>query len=124
MTFWLYETESINTIQYVIKVGPIKTPGQVQDSTGLGNDDFNKGLKESKYGYPILEIHQLDKPLPGSLMKDLIGILPPYQFKYATIQLLLQYPETEMKQIFCLQKVITKHIQVYATCHNQENNLN
>ena len=46
--FWLYETEPVNAIQYVISVGSIKTPGQVQDSTGLGNDDFDKGFKNSK----------------------------------------------------------------------------
>ena len=57
--FWLYETEPINAIRYVINVGPVKTPGQVQDPSGLGNDDFDKGLKESKYGFPILEMRQL-----------------------------------------------------------------
>ena len=30
----------------MIKVEPIKTPGQVQDSTKLENDDFDNGLKE------------------------------------------------------------------------------
>ena len=35
--FWLYETEAVNAIQYVISVGPAKTPGEVQDPTGLGN---------------------------------------------------------------------------------------
>ena len=44
--FWLYKTEPINAIRYVINVGPIKIPGQVQDPTGLGNDDFDKGLKK------------------------------------------------------------------------------
>jgi len=32
-----------------------KTPGQVQDPSGVGNDDFNNGLKESKYGYPVIQ---------------------------------------------------------------------
>ena len=28
-----------------------KIPGQVQDPSGVGNDDFDKGLKKSKFGY-------------------------------------------------------------------------
>jgi len=76
--FWLYKTEPVNAIQYVISIGSTKTPGQVQDSSGLENDNFDKGLKESKYGYPIYGMWQLKEPLPGPLMKELIGISPPH----------------------------------------------
>ena len=124
--FWLYETEPVNAIQYVISVGPAKTPGEVQDPTGLGNDDFDKGLKESKYGYPIFGMWQLKEPLPGSLMKELIGIHPPHRYEYATTELIAQYPNEAMKQIFPSQgfnSLITCQPQVFATRISQENNL-
>ena len=125
--FWLYETEPINAIRYVINVGPVKTPGQVQDPSGLGNDDFDKGLKESKYGFPILEMQQLSEPLPGPLMEKSIGISPPHRYAYATTKLLLHHPDKTMKQIFYSQKPISQTptpFQVYATRTAQENNLN
>ena len=98
--FWLYEIEPINAIQYVVDVGPTKTPGQVQDPTGLGNEDFDNGLKKSKFGYPILGMYQLNEPLSGSCMKDLIGISPPLQYEYATAELILRYDNTNLKQVF------------------------
>jgi len=125
--FWLYETEPINAIRYVINVGPIKIPGQVQDPTGLGNDDFDKGLKKSKYAYPILGMQQLGKPLSGLIMEKTIGIPPPHQYEYATAELLSHYPNETMKQIFYSQKLKSQNstkFQIYATRTTQENNLN
>ena len=75
--FWLYETEPIKKIRYVITVGLVKTPGEVNDPLGQGNDDFNKGLKKSKFGYPILALDQLNNPLNEKDMKRLIGLSPP-----------------------------------------------
>ena len=123
--FWLYETEPINAIRYIIKVGPVKTPGQVQDPSGLGNDDFDKGLKESKYGFPILEMRQLNEPLSGLLMENNYGISPPHRYTYATIQLLHHYPDKNTKQIFYSQKHNSQiaPFHVYATRTAQEDNL-
>ena len=56
--FWLYETEPIKKIWYVITIGPVKTPGQVNDPTDKGNDNFDKGLKKSKFGYSIIAMDQ------------------------------------------------------------------
>ena len=36
-----------------------KVPGEVNDPTGVGNDDFDQGLKESKFGYPVVESSSL-----------------------------------------------------------------
>jgi len=115
--FWLYETEPINAIQYVISIGSTKTPEQVQDSTGLENDDFDKGLKES-YGYSIYRMWQLKEPLYGPLMKELIGISPPHWYKYTITKLISQHFIKSMRQIFCSQKFDSQAIhqsQVYAT---------
>ncbi|SCO53618.1 uncharacterized protein FFNC_15060 [Fusarium fujikuroi] len=45
-------------------------PGSVPtEPFGIGNDDFNAGRKESKYGYPILELYELANPLTLNEMK-------------------------------------------------------
>ncbi|KAF4447830.1 hypothetical protein F53441_8696 [Fusarium austroafricanum] len=64
---WLYETSdgggrsSITHIA-VIPASERRTPGSVPtEPFGIGNAEFNAGLKQSKYGYPILELYELDK---------------------------------------------------------------
>jgi hypothetical protein len=41
---------------------------------GIGNEDFNAGLKESKYGYPILELYELANPVTLNEMKTRWGM--------------------------------------------------
>lgn len=46
------------------------TPGTVpEEPFGIGNEDFNAGRKESKYGYPVLELYELVKPVTLAEMK-------------------------------------------------------
>ena len=40
--------------RHVVLTTHLKNPGQVQDPSGAGNDDFDKDLKDSKFGYPVL----------------------------------------------------------------------
>ena len=91
--FWLYETEPVKKIRYIITIGPIQTPGQ-------GSDAFDKGLKESKFGYPILALDQLNNPLNKKDMKCLIGLSPPLWYEYASAELLCRYPVNMMHWIF------------------------
>jgi hypothetical protein len=41
---------------------------------GIGNEEFNAGLKQSKYGYPVLELFQLLRPVTLSEMKSQWGM--------------------------------------------------
>jgi len=41
---------------------------------GIGNEDFNAGLKQSKYGYPILELYALVRPVTLREMEDQWGL--------------------------------------------------
>ncbi|KAI1434901.1 hypothetical protein GGR50DRAFT_362219 [Xylaria sp. CBS 124048] len=66
---WFYETgadggrSSITHIA-VIPASIRHEPGSVPtEPFGIGNEDFNAGRKESKYGYPILELYELVKPV-------------------------------------------------------------
>jgi len=54
-----------------IPEGIRRTPGTVPvEPFGIGNDHFNAGLKQSKYGYPILELHKLAKPVTLAEMRN------------------------------------------------------
>ncbi|KAL8387323.1 hypothetical protein RB595_009989 [Gaeumannomyces hyphopodioides] len=75
---WLYETRGpggkgraaithIATIPADVR----RTPGTVPaDPVGIGNADFNAGLDDSKYGYPILELYELVQPVTLNEMKS------------------------------------------------------
>ncbi|KAM5349680.1 hypothetical protein ACJ41O_006185 [Fusarium nematophilum] len=50
-------------------------PGSVPtEPFGIDNVEFNAGLKESKYGYPILELYELVSPVSLGEMKSRWGM--------------------------------------------------
>lgn len=52
-----------------------RTPGKVPtEPFGIRNEDFNTGLKKSKYGYPIMELYELVKLVTLKEMKGRWGI--------------------------------------------------
>ncbi|KAJ5519811.1 hypothetical protein N7463_000264 [Penicillium fimorum] len=56
---WFYTTRPVKQIEFVARISPGKIPGEVPDDEGIGNAEFNAGLKESKYGYEILALWRL-----------------------------------------------------------------
>ncbi|KAF7552459.1 hypothetical protein G7Z17_g4298 [Cylindrodendrum hubeiense] len=77
---WLYETgggggrSSITHIA-VIPDSVRHTPGEVPaEPVGIGNAEFNAGLKVSKYGYPVLELYELVRPVTLKEMKSEWGM--------------------------------------------------
>ncbi|KAJ6789468.1 hypothetical protein PWT90_00269 [Aphanocladium album] len=67
----------------VIPAKERRTPGTVpEEPHGIGNADFNAGLKKSKYGYPILELYQLAKPVKLDEMKSSWGLSAPMGWSY------------------------------------------
>jgi hypothetical protein len=76
-----------------------KVPGQVKDPTGVGNDDFDAGKKVSKFGYPVLRLHQLREPISIMKMKQ-YGLSVPQGHVYAPTELVEDFPLDEMIEIF------------------------
>ncbi|KAF4983794.1 hypothetical protein FZEAL_878 [Fusarium zealandicum] len=72
---WLYETgggSGRSSIPHIAVIPPSvrHTPGSVPvEPLGIGNAEFNAGLIQSKYGYPILELYELDRPVTLLEMK-------------------------------------------------------
>ncbi len=59
------------------------TPGSVpEEPEGIGNADFNAGLKKSKYGYPILGMYELVKPVTLQEMKSTWSLSAPMGWSY------------------------------------------
>ncbi|KAJ0163210.1 hypothetical protein CTA2_3343 [Colletotrichum tanaceti] len=92
---WLYETReggqgrsSITHIA-VIPASVRRTPGTVPaEPFGIGNDDFNAGRKQSKYGYPMLELYELVQPVTVAELKSRWGMGgAPMGWRYLTADL-------------------------------------
>jgi hypothetical protein len=97
---WLFENAPTSAITTVLDIGFAKSPGEVNDSSGMGNDDFDKGLKQSKFGYPILAARQLKVPITRDIAVKHHGFdFPPSHFD-APSWLLSSYPLDSMQRIF------------------------
>ena len=59
-----------------------KKPGEVEDEGGLGNSDFNQGLKESKFAFEILHLYKIRTPLGAPELKEKYKISPPQRYSY------------------------------------------
>lgn len=70
------------------------------DSSGVGNDDFDAGLKKSKYGYPVLALYKLPTPLDSSKMKEEYGVSPPQGYYYATVKMVETVKLEDMEKVF------------------------
>ena len=79
--------------------GPPKQPGEVCDPTGVGNDDFDKGLKKSKFGYPVLGLRKLKEPLTRDMMKSKFGMVAPQGYFYAPKQMVDDLPLEDMVKV-------------------------
>jgi hypothetical protein len=80
---WFYELSPIKALRYVATIGPVHTPGQVKDPTGLGNNEFDagtKGYSEYKFGYPILGLRIIAQPIPLSVLSKHHHITLPHRF--------------------------------------------
>ena len=77
-----------------------KVPGEVNDPSGIGNDDFDKGLKQSKYGYPVTGLFRLKRPLTTAQLKDRFDIAVPQGWRYATRKLVEEVGPDAMERVF------------------------
>ncbi|KAH9888399.1 hypothetical protein C8Q73DRAFT_710015 [Cubamyces lactineus] len=97
---WLYETAPTSAITYVMETSTPKVPGEVNDPSGIGNDDFDKGLKQSKYGYPVTGLFRLKRPLTTTQLKERFDIAVPQGWRYATRKLVEEVGLEAMERVF------------------------
>ncbi|KAI1108982.1 hypothetical protein F5Y14DRAFT_434116 [Nemania sp. NC0429] len=85
---WFYETADGGGAASITHIAVIPdsvrhVPGEVPtEPSGIGNEDFNAGLKQSKYGYPILELYELVRPVTLAEMKSKWAMGAPMGWRY------------------------------------------
>lgn len=86
-TLYVYESAPTSALKYIIKLSDIiEYPNKI-NSGGYGNEDFNNGLKKSKYAYEIETVYKLEPPIPLAELKK-YGFVPPQGYAYDD-----KYPE-------------------------------
>ncbi|KAF7854619.1 hypothetical protein EAF04_010427 [Stromatinia cepivora] len=67
---WIYQTKPVSTLTHMAVISAPKSPGEIMNSDGLGNAEFNKGDKRSKVAYEILELYALANPMTFEELKS------------------------------------------------------
>ncbi|KAK6598745.1 hypothetical protein H4I96_07949 [Botrytis cinerea] len=67
---WIYQTRPLSTLTHMAVIGSPKIPGDITNLDGLGNGEFNKGEKRSKFAYEILELYALANPMTLEELKS------------------------------------------------------
>lgn len=82
----LYVSSPDKTLRYIATIGHGKVPGEIEKEDGVGNADFNAGLKKAvaAYAYEIKELYQLKEPLTLAEMQARYGVTFPQRFFYVS----------------------------------------
>lgn len=79
---YVYELSTTCKLKYIIELGEIiKYPNKITKE-GYGNEDFNKGLKNSKYAYEIKHLCELERIISLKELKEKYGFNPPQSYAY------------------------------------------
>ncbi|KAL4877119.1 hypothetical protein BJY04DRAFT_198990 [Aspergillus karnatakaensis] len=98
---WFYTTAPLSRLEYVARVSRGKTRGEVPEDGGLGNAEFNAGMKVSKYAYEILELWKLREviTLKGAIERGYLKGAP-QKYCWAPIELLQSCPLDRQEEVF------------------------
>ncbi|CAG8385458.1 unnamed protein product [Penicillium salamii] len=98
---WFYTSSPIQSLEYVAHISHGKRPGEVPEDGGIGNAEFNIGLKKSGYGYEILTLWKLKDPIT---LKQAIadGFLkgPPQKYCWVPLGFLEEFPLESLTHLF------------------------
>ena len=79
---WIYSSSPICALEYMAEIDKIvEYPEQIGES-GIGNDDFNNGLKNSKFAYHIKHLYKLPFPLPLERLRSKFNFSAPQSYFY------------------------------------------
>ena len=95
---WLFENGI--GITTVLSVGKALEVGKVKENGGIGNKEFNEGLKESKFAYPIYGAHKIRDTITAKIAKDVFDHMLPSSHFDAPEWLTSNYSLVAMKKIF------------------------
>ena len=95
---WLFENGI--GITTVLTVGKALKVRKVDENGGLGNKEFNEGLKESKFTYPIYGAYKIRDTITNKIAKDVFDHTLPLSHFDAPGWLTSNYSLSAMKKIF------------------------
>lgn len=79
---WVYTTSPVGMLEYVIDIDNIVKYPECIIGKGVGNDDFNNGLKKSKYAYHINHLYRLKRPIALKQLRDKYNFTAPQSYFY------------------------------------------
>ena len=79
---FFYITSPVCELKYIAEVGEVvEYPSQLT-KTGVGNEEFNRGQKISKFAFPILHLYELAQGVSLMQLKNLFKFNPPQGYIY------------------------------------------
>lgn len=82
-TLFVYESSPTCKLKYILELGDIvEYPNKIKKE-GYGNEDFNNGLKKSKYAYEIKKVFALKTPITLDELRKKYSFVPPQGYAYA-----------------------------------------
>lgn len=79
---WIYSSSPICMLEYVADIDKIiEFPDKITEK-GVGNEDFNNGLKKSKFAYHIKHLYKLITPLSLDKLRSEFGFSAPQSYFY------------------------------------------
>ncbi|KAK5626248.1 hypothetical protein RRF57_001963 [Xylaria bambusicola] len=80
---WIYITRPESQLRYMCLFSEPKTPGEIEDKSGVGNVEFNQGKMAAKFAYEILQVYELNNPVSLDEMKRKGWVAgPPQKYTY------------------------------------------
>lgn len=79
---WIYSSSPMCALEYLAEIDKIvEYPQQIAES-GIGNDDFNNGLKKSRFAYHINHLYKLPFPLSLERLRNEFHFSAPQSYFY------------------------------------------
>jgi hypothetical protein len=80
---WIYTARPVEEVKYMATLGPAQQPGQIDSGTGVGNAEFNAGTSGYIFAHKLLQVYELNNPVPLADMPDNgLGDGPPQRYRY------------------------------------------
>lgn len=96
---WIYVTTPIAELKYIAEVGEMITFPHKIVLGGVGNQEFNEGLKKAHYAFPILHLDEITGGISLHELKTKYHFIPPQSFIYLEkFPLLIQYMQSKQVQ--------------------------
>jgi len=101
---YVYESTPTSALKYIIDIGEVIQYPKKITKIGYGNEDFNNGLKVSKYAYEIKKLYKLIQPIPLNILKEKFDFMPPQGYAYGEkYPLLTEYIE-KIEKILIIER--------------------